>query len=140
MPTSSCGFHDAKDYLTSQTGLVEGCKRLIDEFETRLEATSQAAPGRTDYVIERPDAGAVQLKSDFEIRMERAIWTKHRVGSKEGCDLLAHECARIVSYSLGLYDGEFQNGWGEIDLVGVDERNQPVVIELKQESGVNRLR
>jgi len=133
------GFHDAKDYLTSKTRLVDGCNQLINEFEARLEATFQAAPVRTAYAIERSDVGAVQLNSDFEIRMERAIWSKHRIGSNESCDLLAPECTRIASYSLGLFDGRIQNGWGEIDLVGVDAKHQPVVIELKQESGVNPL-
>lgn len=132
LPTDR-GLHQIHHQLNVPDRVCAQCEQLVAELPQWISRTETLAPLREAYVIDRTDVGGVHVGSDYEIRLERSLWNTFR--HHRFLDV----CPGLASYSVGLFNQQQQNDWGEVDLLGRSGNNTPVVIELKQATGRNPL-
>ncbi|WP_149752595.1 hypothetical protein [Rubripirellula obstinata] len=123
--------------ITRINGAIE---QLFPNLEEFIENTEAKVQPRKDYPIERDDVGGITSKTQFEIKIERALWSKYHEHKSSEASPFLPTCPRIVGYQVPLFNQDNQQGWGEIDLIGASPNGMPVPIELKQDTGENVLK
>jgi hypothetical protein len=117
------GLHRLKRKLQKRL-LAKQCRELVGCLGDALAATVAAAPVRTKpYIIERQRAESLDRS---EARWEEALfwsWKRPPFGSVPW--------RRLLTYQVRLSRKGRHDEWGEIDLLGVSDRNLPVVVELR---------
>jgi hypothetical protein len=119
-------FLELSKILSSEPTL----ERLI--AATRISARTQIRDNYENVLLRPQTVSAAHPES----KLERALWLHW--GLHKSCQTnptFLKECPHIVSYQVPLYRHQHKrhrNGWGKIDVVGVESRDlTPVVIELK---------
>jgi hypothetical protein len=111
---------------TTQAALF--IKENLQEFIRATKLPTPRGACRKDYRLSiTPHDERFDQKSG-ERRLEAALWHQFETGS----DRFLDGVAQIAAFQVPLYSKQKKEGWGAIDLVGVDnETGYPVVIELK---------
>jgi hypothetical protein len=124
--TAAAGLHVLKDCWGQKAYLEQQCSELAANLVTAVNTTTP--PER-----ELPYFGGV--RDDREVQLgesqwERALWKWAR--KSEGAALIG--CwHKIVAYQVPLFAKQKKEGWGYIDLLGIDTDGTPAVLELKKE-------
>ena len=123
------GLHILKDELTQKSDLGKHSQWVADNLEAIIQATDAAAHIRTQgFRLNRPMNEEINPRS-AERRLEAAIlrrWNQPEMwGIPDGWD-------RLVAFQVPLYAQADQEQWGDIDLLGVNAKGLPVVVELKK--------
>ena len=104
--------------------LAQQCKELTSCLGEALAATIAAAPIRTTpYIRER--------KKRDDITFAEAQWEEKLFWSWKDPAFGTAPWRRLVDYQVNLPARRSDTDWGEIDLLGVSDRNLPLVVELK---------
>jgi hypothetical protein len=133
MLDTSRGFHEMKKFDFSRT--AQDSQEIARHLDRLIEMTYAAAPlrqprpNRKDlYCLRRiPSTPSDECEHLYEkaIRMQ---WDKSRTPA-EG--FLPGVCEHIQAEQVPLKEYDSDEGWSEIDLVGVSPQFLPVVLELK---------
>lgn len=134
------GLHILKDVWKQKEHLGLHSKTLAEggNLAAAINATLAAAPERRQgFRLNRPLTEVIH-ESEQERRLEAAMmkrWCCPGMGSIPG------GWERLVAFQVPLFDQQQKHGWGYIDLLGVDARGTPVVVELKKapEAGQSHL-
>jgi hypothetical protein len=109
-----------------KTYMAEQCRQLTADLDRAIEVTTRDYVVRSGgYLIER-DARNVSRRED---RLERGLHTQF---GAQGSKPVPGAWHRIIAYQVPLSASQ-DSGWGKIDLLGLDQRGLPIVIELKSE-------
>jgi|GEM_PF-7018212 len=117
--------------LQSKKRTAKDARFISQNIQSYIKATKLPTPRGEcdkDYRLSvAPHDERFDPKSG-ERRLEAALWRKFETGS----DRFLAGVAQIASFQVPLYSKQKKDGWGAVDLVGVeDETGYPVVIELK---------
>jgi hypothetical protein len=128
--TATAGLHKLKDRWAQKAYLEDQCNELAANLAAAL--TNTVPPERKlPYFDGVRDGREVQLG---ESKWERALWQ----WSRNNDDAALVGCwHRIVAYQVPLFAKQKKDGWGYIDLLGIDTDGTPVVLELKKEPAKN---
>ncbi|MBI1338460.1 MAG: hypothetical protein GC164_16075 [Phycisphaera sp.] len=130
MPDYTQSLHRLKDEVNQWRQMAVHIQGTRTNIEASIEATQANAPIRNQgFQLDRDNAGNPQGR---EARWERAIWGLWGRDFRSGAHFLEGVCEYIHAYAVPLYAAQAQDGWGEVDLVGVAPNRLPVVIELKE--------
>ena len=129
------GFHLLKNnntYLKKR--MAEAAAFCSDNLDILLNNTRnqvQVRDSKKNYRLNRNDPD--QKGTDEEARLERSLFQQFHTSQNQNTPLLENLCEGLVAYQVPLYNSQNQERWGEIDLLGHQDR-LPVVIELKRGS------
>jgi len=117
--------------LQSKKRTAEDARFIRQNIQSFIKATKRPKPRGEcdkDYRLSVAPCDERFDPKSGERRLEAALWRKFETGSER---FLAG-VAQIASFQVPLYSEQKKNGWGAIDLLGMeDETGYPVVIELK---------
>lgn len=125
------GLHILKDEWKQKEYLGIHSKALAEEesLAAAINATLAAAPERLQgFRLNRPLTEAIH-ESEQERRLETAMMKRWGC---PGMGPIPGGWERLVAFQVPLFDQQRKQGWGYIDLLGVDTRGAPVVVELKK--------
>ncbi len=124
------GFHMLKDEWCQKEYFGEQSQHLCDHFEEAVAATKDAVPQRGQgYALGRSATLKID-ESERERRWERSVFERWR---SSGLSPVKQCWDRIVAFQVPLFDQQGKDGWGYIDLLGIFERGEVCVVELKKE-------
>lgn len=130
-------LHVLRNRLTQTRELERHCEWVAHNFAALVSETRRSVQVRGDRGY-RTGGVAIASRMDGEtvraLRNERGLEQElyARFGPATGCGRVP-VLGRIVAYQLPLFNERRRNGWGHIDLVGLEDDGVPVVIELKQQ-------
>lgn len=125
------GLHVLKDAWCQKAHLGPQSKALAenDHLSLAIAATFAVAPVRHQgFRLSRTPTEAIH-ESEQERRLEAAMMKRW------GCSAMwpvPSGWDRLVACQVPLFDQQERQGWGYIDLLGVNARGLPVVVELKK--------
>jgi hypothetical protein len=110
------GLHYLKDEWRQKSYLEDDCLALTARLDAAIRASEVAAPkrGERGYRLSRAD--------------EAQLFAAYGPGSGLSVSAVWH---RLVAYQIPLFDSVARERWGNIDLLGLTEAGDPVVVELK---------
>jgi hypothetical protein len=142
--TPASGMHRLKDAWNQHKYLVAQCQWLTSELDlaisaTRLQAPDRPANGHGFKLADR--ICKPRPKNGDERQLEWDLYNEWGLGSK----LSAGECdtsqdrgeaknvcfKKLVGVQVPVYDNNLRDGWDKIDLVGINDQGEPVIVELK---------
>ncbi len=124
--STSAGLHVVKGRFT-KTHMATQCRQLIAELDQAIDATRQLAPARDQGYLTRPRTGAGTFNGE-EARWERGLWKQWYATDAQA---VPGAWSRIATYQENLPCNIHADGWGEIDLIGINHTGLPIIIELK---------
>lgn len=125
------GFHILKDVWTQKEfiGLQSMALREDEGLTVAISATMAAAPVRTQgYRLDRTPTDSIH-ESEQERRLEAAMMARW---NRPGMWTVPGAWERLVACQVPLFADQSKQGWGYIDLLGVNKSGVPVVVELKK--------
>ncbi len=134
------GLHEIPKKAMALTRINGAIKQIVDNLQGFIDNTRNKVQLRQSYMIKRINTGEITPGTDFEIKIERALWAKYHQAAASVGDRFLESCPLIAGYSVGLFAERKQNNWGEIDLLGISPDGKPIPIELKQDMGDNILK
>jgi hypothetical protein len=130
MPDYTQSLHRLKDEVNQWRQLQAHIEGVTANIKDAIAATLASAPVRNlPFELDRTDGGNPKGP---EAKWERAIWDLWGRDFRSPSYFLDDVCQYIHTFAMPLYATQNQDGWGEVDLVGVDSNYLPVVIELKE--------
>jgi len=139
------GLHQLKKDWVHKSFLERYCLELMSNLDEALEATFLAAPHRSvgqTYRLRPPEGSRLQpgqmgdskvhvgpRRPSEERLLEAALFAKYGLGEGRPAASL---WACLVGYQIPLFDSRARKGWGHIDLLGLSESGEPVIVELKR--------
>ena len=125
------GLHLLKDAWVQKQYLDEQANLLAGQLDVAIAATLQAAPLRTQgFSLTRPGTENISETRE-ESLLEAAMLTRWK---QAGLWNIPGAWNRLVAFQVPLFNERKKKSWGYIDLVGVNGRGLPVVVELKKSS------
>jgi hypothetical protein len=131
------GFHVLAKHWHRVQYQQEQCQALLqaDGLKRAIDATAQAAPQRNIAQGFRLLGASGRISPDqidfsTERGLEAAVAHRWPIAATDASDHLPWRA--IVGYQIPLFDEAAKNGWGAIDLLGVDHDLRPIVMELKK--------
>jgi hypothetical protein len=137
---TAMGLHEIPKAAMSLTRINSAINQLLADLPTFIANTEHKAQRREEYLIRREGIGAISPGTGYEIRIERALWSKYHQQVTSDAMPFLPTCSRIAGYSVALFSEQEQANWGEVDLLGVSSNGLPIPIELKQDTGDNILK
>ncbi|MBY0527984.1 MAG: hypothetical protein K2R98_31595 [Gemmataceae bacterium] len=125
--TAEAGLHVLKDRWCQKAYLETQCAELAKNLAIALDKTASPDP-RQSYFGGSRDDRVVRLR---ESQWERGLWQ----WSKRNQENLAGCWHCILAYQVPLFSKQKKEGWGYIDLLGIDDDGTLAVLELKKEPG-----
>lgn len=123
------GLHILKDAWTRKEYLGPQSMQLASSLQSAIDATSAAAHERTQgFQLGRSITEAMNDRSR-ERRLEAAMLRRWKV---PGMWPIPGGWGQLVAFQVPLFSQEQKEGWGYIDLLGVNSAGLPVVVELKK--------
>ena len=121
-------LNELGERLRAKSRTVKDTEFILAYLDEFLSATGTPPARRKDYRLHmHPKVDRMHPKSK-ERRLEAALHEKFQ-GPSEG---FLKGVAKICSFQVPLYAARKKDGWGAIDVLGVDDQTgYPVVIELK---------
>lgn len=134
MSTQIVGLHRLKYDLNQWRCICVHCELVLKNFDEQVKTTHADAPVRQkDFKLDRESARWPKGK---EAQWERAIWQLWGPAFRSKAWFLPGICKSIQTYQMPIARTRATRHWRAIDLVGVDGRGLPVILELK-EPGAN---
>jgi hypothetical protein len=119
------GLHVLKNEFQKKY-LREQCEFLLAHLDEAIHHTFRLAPVRNrPYLVDHANA---RRPEHPEGQLERAL---HAQWAGE-CEPAVGCWERLVAFQVNLPNERGDQGWGEIDLLGMSTTRLPVVVELKQ--------
>ena len=125
------GLHILKDVWKQKEFLGLQAKALGDNdaLAIAIKATLAAAPVRKQgFRLDRSSTEFIH-ESEQERRLEAAMMTRW---CRAGMWPIPGGWERLVAFQVPLFSEQSKQGWGYIDLLGVNAAGLPVVVELKK--------
>lgn len=123
------GFHKLKDVWNQKKYLGLQSDALRDGLKTAIHATFTEAPVRRQgFKLDRSPTESIDVGAQ-ERRLEAAMMARW---SRPGMWPVPEAWERLVAFQVPLFAEQVMQGWGYIDLLGVNSVGLPVVVELKK--------
>ncbi len=109
-------------------------EQVLQHLDEYIGLTEAAAPVRKrPYQLAQP---ARLFRRTGETEWERALWAEYGVSAKPQRSLVPDICGPVLTYQTMLRNSNKDDGWGEVDLLGLRPITlTPVVVELKDARG-----
>lgn len=109
-------------------------EQLLQHLDQFIRLTEAAAPVRKrPYQLAQ---AARVFRRTGETEWERAVWREYRASAKPTDPLLPGTCGSVLTYQTMLRNTNKDEGWGEVDLLGLRPITlTPVVVEVKDARG-----
>lgn len=130
------GIHILRNLWTQTRELGRYCELLEDRLDAAIESTRNVVPRRAlrGFRIASVPTGSRAELAEYKARsIERAIEQElYAACGPEGSFAHNDVWGRLVAYQVPLFDHAGRDKWGHVDLLGIDDLGQPVVVELKR--------
>lgn len=129
--TAEAGLHMLKDEWCQKSYIGAQSEYLTKNLKRAIEVTFEKAPSRTSgFQLDRP------LTEQIDDKSRERLWERSLLQhwSSKGAYSVPECWHRLIAFQVPLtHSGHEEDGWGEIDLLGVNKRGGPVVVELKKD-------
>ncbi len=129
--TPQNGIHVLKDSWTQKRYLGQQSAYLSENLEDAISVAFDAAPQREDNFRLGRELTPVEnmAETSEERRLESAMMSRW---SNDEMWTIPKAWRRLVAFQVPLRANQHGGGFGEIDLLGVNQTGVPVVVELKK--------